>query len=88
LADEDEQHTESETTTAQEDLNSSTASDDPTTESPCKETESVDVGQKQKADALWADFLKDVGSIPKKSQPSSAVSTNLLLASSALRRFH
>ena len=60
-----------------EDLNSSTASDDLTTESSCQVTE-ADVGQKQKADALWADFLKDVGSIPKKSQSNSAVSINLL----------
>lgn len=61
--------------TVQEELNSSTVSDDLTTESS-KELES-DKGQKQKADALWADFLKDVGSVPKKSQSDnvSAYST-------------
>lgn len=57
-------------------------SDDLTTESS-KELE-PDKHQKQKADALWADFLKDVGSVPKKSQSSNAVSivTNCQLSSS------
>ena len=61
--------------TVQEELNSSTVSDDLTTESS-KELES-DKGQKQKADALWADFLKDVGSVPKKSQSDNVVSINI-----------
>jgi len=59
----------------QEDLNSSTLSDELTAESP-KESAS-DEQQKQKADALWADFLKDVGSVPNKSQPDSVVSINV-----------
>lgn len=57
-------------TAVQDELNLSTVSDDLTTESS-KELES-DKEQKQKADALWADFLKDVGSVPKKSQSNNA----------------
>ena len=59
-------------TAVQDELNLSTVSDDLTTESS-KKLE-PDKQQKQKADALWADFLKDVGSVPKKSQSNNAVS--------------
>ena len=61
--------------TEQEELNSSTVSDDLTAES-CKTLES-DKEQKEKADALWADFLKDVGSVPKKCQSTDVVSINV-----------
>jgi len=61
----------------QEDLNSSTVSDDVATE-PSKELESVkEQKEKDKADALWDDFLKDVGSVPKKTQSGTAVSIDL-----------
>jgi len=60
---------------AQEELNSSTVSDDSAAET-CQVLES-DTKQKQKADALWADFLKDVGSVPKKSESNSIVSINV-----------
>lgn len=71
----------------QDELNLSTVSDDLTTESP-KELKS-DKEQKQKADALWADFLKDVGGIPKKSQSNNtstcpSTADNLLGAGSKL----
>lgn len=59
----------------QEELNSSNVSDDLTTE-PSKELES-DKKQKEKADALWADFLQDVGGVTKKSQSDSVVSINV-----------
>ena len=62
---------------AEEELNSSTVSDDLTTE-PSKDLQSnKEEKQKQKADALWADFLKDVGSVPRKSQSDSVVSSNM-----------
>lgn len=61
----------------EEELNSSTVSDDLTTE-PSKDSQSnKEEKQKQKADALWADFLKDVGSVPRKSQSDSVVSSNM-----------
>ena len=61
----------------EEDLNSSTVSDDVAIESS-KELESdKEHKEKEKADTLWADFLKDVGSIPKKTQSSSVVSINV-----------
>jgi len=56
--------------TAQKELNSSTVTHDLTTKSS-RELES-DVQQKQKADALWADFLNDVGNVTA----TTAVSTN------------
>jgi len=59
-------------TAVEDELNVSAASDDLATESP-KELESHKE-QKQKADALWTDFLKDVGSVPKKSLSNNAVS--------------
>ena len=61
----------------QEELNSSTVSDDPAAEL-CKTSESDDTEHKEKADTLWADFLKDVGSIPKKCQPRAVVSINVV----------
>jgi len=66
-------------TAVQEELNLSTVSDDFTTESS-KEVES-DKQQKEKADALWADFLNDVGCIPKKSQSYNAVSVVIIIKS-------
>jgi len=61
----------------QEDLNSSTVSDDVATESS-KELESVkEQKEKDKADSLWADFLKDVGSVPKKTQSGTVVSIDV-----------
>jgi len=59
-------------TTVLEELHSSAVSDELTTES-CKELESAKE-QKEKSDVLWADFLKDVGCVSKKSQSDSAVS--------------
>ena len=50
--------------TVQQELNSSTEHDDLT-------AGSSDSKQKQKADALWADFLKDVGHVPTKPQSNS-----------------
>ena len=63
---------DTEAAAVQQELNSSTASDDLTTES-CTELE-TDRKQKEKADTLWADFLKDVGSVPKKCHSDNAVS--------------
>jgi len=63
-------------TTVQEEVNSSSAVSDDLTAESCKVLES-DSRHKQKADSLWADFLKDVGSIPKKTQSNSDVSINV-----------
>lgn len=61
----------------EEELNSSTASNDPAAEL-CKTLESDDTEHKEKADALWADFLKDVGSVPKKCQSADVVSISVV----------
>jgi len=57
-------------TAVQDEQNLSTASDDLESHKALESHKE----QKQKADALWHDFLKDVGSIPKKSQSYIAVS--------------
>ena len=63
--------------TVQEELSSSTLSEDLTTE-PSTEIESHKE-QKHKADSLWANFLNDVANVPRKSQFKSTVSINHLI---------